>query len=152
MKEFEGKPAVGESSCMLGARPTDLGRENDAADDPVEPLKAGLSVGGCIRTTYLNYLPQRLQLVYPEWARGAKGNNSHKVWAMGEGAYEAGPVSPDLDLRFKTNDRLGHGLIAPNREVPLQEYQTALAATLDHWQEDEKHIHDCPVCKKFGIS
>ena len=74
--------------------------------------KAGLSVGGCVRTTYVNYLPRRLQLLYPEWARGAKGNNLHKVWAMGQGAYEANPISPDLDLRFNTDDRPGHGFSA----------------------------------------
>jgi len=152
MKELDDKPAVGNGSCMLGARPGDLGREAELTDGLVEPSEAGLSVGGCVRTTYLNILPRRLQSLYPEWARGAKGKDTHKVWAMGHGTYEAAPIGPDLELRFKTDDRPGHGLVAPNREMLLDDYQAALAATQGQWKIDEEHTNECPVCKRFGIS
>jgi hypothetical protein len=152
MKPLDGKPEVGNSSCMLGARERDLGRAEAATDDFVDPAKAGLSVGGCVRTTYLNILPRRLQTLYPQWARGAKGRNSDQVWAMGQGKYETAPISADLDLRFQTEDRPGHGLVAPNRKMLLEEYQAALAATQDQWKVDEEHSDDCPVCRQFGIS
>lgn len=151
MKQLNGKPEGGDGSCMLGARESDLGREESEAGNFVEPAKAGLSVGGCVRTTYLNILPRRLQILYPQWARGAKGRNSDQVWAMSQGAYEATPVSEDLELRFKTEDRPGHGLVAPNRQMLLEDYQAALAATQDQWKVDEEHSDDCPVCKQFGI-
>lgn len=150
MRPLDNKPEIGTASCMLGARESDLGRE--AATDAVEPEKAGLSVGGCVRTSYLNILPRRLQSLYPQWARGAKGKDSHQVWAMGQGAYEPAPISEDLELRFKTNDRPGHGLVAPSRKMPLEEYQAALAATQNQWKVDEDHRDDCPVCRQLGIS
>ncbi len=65
MKPLDGKPETGSGSCMLGVRESDLGREKEATDDFVDPAKAGLSVGGCVRTTYLNILPRRLQALYP---------------------------------------------------------------------------------------
>lgn len=154
MKQLDGKPETGNSSCMLGARERDLGRGEAPTDDFVEPAKAGLSVGGCVRTTYLNILPRRLQALYPQWARGAKGRDSDQVWAMGQGPYEAAPVTVDLDLRIPppTKDNPGHGLVAPARKMLLEEYQAALAATQDQWKVDEEHGNDCPVCRQFGIS
>lgn len=152
MKQLDGKPETGNGSCMLGARESDLGRAEAATDDFVEPAKAGLSVGGCVGTTYLNILPRRLQALYPQWARGAKGRNSDQVWTMGQGKYEAAPISADLDLRFQTEDRPGHGLVAPTRKMLLEKYQAALAATQDQWKVDEEHSDDCPVCRQFGIS
>ena len=157
MREADEKPLVGVESCMLGARLTDLSREDNTEEDNtenelVEPEKAGLSVGGCVRTTYISILPRRLQTLYPEWARGAKGRNSDKVWAMGQGSYLAAPVSADLDLRFRTDDRPGHGLVAPSRKMALEEYQAALAATRDEWEVEEEHNSDCAVCRQFGVS
>ena len=152
MKLLDDKPEIGTSSCMLGVRENDLGREEAAADNFVDPAKAGLSVGGCVRTTYLNILPRRLQALYPQWARGAKEKDAHKVWAMGQGKYEATSISANLKLRFQTEDRPGHGLVAPSRKMLLEEYQAALAATQEQWKVDEEHSNDCPVCRQFGIS
>ncbi len=132
MRPLNNKPEIGNASCMLGARESDLGQDETEPDADVEPEKAGLSVGGCMRTSYLNILPRRLHNLYPQWARGAKGKDSHQVWAMGQGAYEPASISEDLELRFKTEDRPGHGLVAPSRKMPLKEYQAALAATQDH--------------------
>lgn len=139
---------------MLGARERDLGREEVPPSNFLEPEKAGLSVGGCVRTNYFNILPQRLAKIYPQWARGAKGKDAHKVWAMGEGTYESAPVNVDLKLRIPpiSKDNPGHGLVAPNRRMLLEEYQAALAATQDQWKVDEEHSDGCPVCKQFGIS
>jgi len=65
MKELDDKPAVGNGSCMLGARPGDLGREAELTDGLVEPSEAGLSVGGCVRTTYLTSYPAGFSLSTP---------------------------------------------------------------------------------------
>lgn len=152
MASEQEKPKVGSGSSMLGARNRDFGKDNSNEKDfSIEPNDGGISVGGCLRTLYVPMLPRRLQYVDPERFRGAKGKDDHQVWAMGDGDYESGSISPDLKLRFVPNDRPGHSLVAPAHKMNLEDYQSALAATQQEWQIDEKHDNDCKVCRQFGI-
>lgn len=146
MKVADDKPEVGTGSCMLGARISDIERaEGDPEDGPVGPLMGGLSVYGCLRCISFQFLPKRL-------LRGAKGSNNQKVWTMGQGNYENSPVTADLNLRIEAEPgSTGHGILEANREMPLDTYQNALAATQDQWHIDEFHPDDCPICKQFGL-
>jgi len=53
---------------------------------------------------------------------------------MGNGPFIAEPVAPGLRHR---PDSATHGLVEPDRSMPLTEYEQALAATRDQWVIDE---------------
>ncbi|MBV9850228.1 MAG: hypothetical protein JO250_11185 [Armatimonadetes bacterium] len=153
MKVADEKPEVGNGSGMLGVRARDVGLDEDVPNDsPVGPGTGGMSVGGCLRTIYINLLPRRLAQQDPELFRGAKGANSQKVWSMGSGPYQPAAFSADLNLRIEEqSEPPGHGLVEPGRAMPLEEFQERLAATQDEWQVNEEHTDDCPVCQQFGL-
>jgi hypothetical protein len=153
MKEVEGKPVTGNGAAVLGIRFKDIGLEENALDTvQVGPGKGGMSVAGCLRTFYAPLLPKRFEAVDAERFRGARGNNSQKVWSMGDDPYLASPVTSDLNLCIEdTGEPPGHGSVEPNRVMPLAAYRAALASTQDQWQEDETHPSNCPVCKHYGI-
>jgi len=62
----------------------------------------------------------------------ATGNNLLGVWQVGEGPFVDGPVAPGLRLRVDPRSSR-HGFIEPDREMTLDDYQAALAATRDLW-------------------
>lgn len=138
---------------MLGVRPKDVGLDDDAPDTAqVSPGVGGMSVAGCLRTLPVTLLPKRFELIDPERFRGARANNSQKVWASGDGPYESSPVTSDLDLRIdERSEPPGHGSIEPNQPMRLNGYFSSLAATRDEWKVDESHPDDCPVCKHYGL-
>jgi hypothetical protein len=70
-------------------------------------------------------IPQDYLDRFPE----AGGKRGIKIWRLGEGAFANGPVTDDLVLRARS----AHGALEPAREMPLDAYQAALAATRDGW-------------------
>jgi hypothetical protein len=71
--------------------------------------------------------------LYPK-AKDARGNNNLSCFRLGEYPFEPGALSDDLFLR---PDTAVHGTIEPSREMPLNGFQSALAATRDLWVIDE---------------
>ncbi len=153
MKEEEGKPVTGNGSAMLGVRSKDVGLGADSSDAvQITPGMGGMSVAGCVRTLFASLLPQRFAGIDPERFRGARANNSRKVWVRGDGLYESSPVNSDLDLLIDDrSEPPGHGSVEPNRPMPLGGYQASLAVTREEWGIDEGHPDDCPVCKHYGL-
>ena len=49
---------------------------------------------------------------------------------MGEGPFEPSPVATGLSLRLESRI---HGLVEPETNQPISEYQGNLAATRDQW-------------------
>ena len=71
---------------------------------------------------------------------GAKSLNPDlRIWRMGEGPFQQELVTPDLLLipDHPTAEGIKHGVIAPGREMPLTDYETALAGTQSQWVIDE---------------
>ncbi len=117
-----GHPRIGTDRDMLGARvPTDV---NLVAADRVKPGK-GMSVFRSIEEMPPFLIPKDYMALFPE----AGGKKGIKIWRLGEGAFVNGPVNDDLVLRAGS----AHGAMEPAREMPLDAYQAALAATRDGW-------------------
>jgi hypothetical protein len=75
-------------------------------------------------------IPRRLAHIVPQ----ACGRNEDACWRFGQGSFVADSIG-EL-LRF-VPDRPTHGVVEPAYEMPLGNYQTALADTQDHWVIDE---------------
>lgn len=129
----DDKPLVENSARGLGVRvgtqPTDDLATNHNGN--VQPESGGMSVAKSWRDLELHRIPKRLRHLVPM----AAGSNRDRCWRMGQGEFASGPITNDLQLR---RDRLTHGFIEPAREVPLNEYLAALAATRDQWVIDER--------------
>ena len=69
----------------------------------------------------------------------AVGRNDTSVWRMGEGAFVAAPVAPDLALRPDANDA-DHGYVEPAAEMRLARYEAALHTTEFLWTTEEPEI------------
>jgi hypothetical protein len=113
-------PRVGADRDMLV--PTDV---KLVGADRVRPGK-GMSVFRSIQEMPPFLIPQDYLDRFPEAAGSKKGI---KIWRLGEGAFANGPVTDDLVLRASSE----HGALEPAREMPLDAYQVALAATRDGW-------------------
>jgi hypothetical protein len=68
---------------------------------------------------------------------GASGRNDLFCWRMGEGPFTPGPLTELLAFRPDPINPFRHGFVEPANEMPLAEYQDALAATKDQWVIDE---------------
>ena len=64
----------------------------------------------------------------------ASGSNSAAIWQMGDGEFEAGPLTQKLSLRPDSAD---HGLVEPFVAMSVAEYLTALEQTRSEWMRDE---------------
>lgn len=121
------RPKVGPTARTLGARvPADI----PVQDGHVSPGTGGMSVTPSWRDLAPHRIPRRLVHLAPS----AHGSNNDFCWRMGEGPFEKGAVSEDLELR---PDRPPHGSVEPSATMTLDRYQAALAATQDQWQIDE---------------
>lgn len=78
-------------------------------------------------------IPERLD---PTGALGASGNDADCCWRFGDGPFHPGPAAPDLELVLKAG-QTNRGNLAPDRAMPLPDYQQALEATQDGWTIDE---------------
>ena len=121
------KPQVGAMSKCLGVRPGEI---PVAADGLVYPGTGGMSVAPDWQELPPHLIPKRLQPLAPK----ARGPGSFTCWALGAGPFVAGTVAPDLVLRPDPKDPTRHGFIEPTHPMTPDEYQTALAATLDQWK------------------
>jgi hypothetical protein len=117
-----GHPRVGTDRDMLGARvPTDV---KLVGADRVRPGN-GMSVFRSIEEMPPFLIPKDYLSRFPE----AGGKRGIKIWRLGEGAFANGPVTDNVVLRTSS----AHGAMEPEREMPLDVYQAALAATRDGW-------------------
>jgi hypothetical protein len=122
--DADGKPVLGRSSTKLGVRvPADI------APDPanaVHPGTGGMSVVPKLTDLPAELVPRRLHNLLPR----ARGSNSLRIWAHGEGSFVAALVAQGL---VRAPDRPGHGTLQPDQSMPLDDYEKALAATRDNW-------------------
>jgi hypothetical protein len=124
----DGKPAVGPTATALGVRP---GHDLPvAAGDAVRPGTGGMSVNADWKALPSHRIPIRLRHLVP---KAAGKNVALCCWRMGDGPFQAGPVAGGLALRVDPRDGR-HGLVEPDREMTLAEYQATLAATREYWE------------------
>ncbi len=132
------RPKIGDKKSMLGVRvgppPADI-----EPDEPgrVRPGMGGMSVASHWKALPHFLIPPRLASLLPTLTkrRAATGNDDARCWRMGEGDFVAGQVTPALRLRV---DSETHGLVEPATEMPLSQFQQALADTRDGWIIDEE--------------
>jgi hypothetical protein len=78
-------------------------------------------------------VPRRLSHLVP----GARGNDRHRVWSIGEGPFAMGPLAEALALR-PDPDNPAHGFVEPDRRMPAGAFQQALHATQALWRIEEE--------------
>jgi hypothetical protein len=132
------KPLVGMETNMLGVRV----HPHSRLDIPVNPdgsvsaaTGKGMSVAPSIEALAKKpfLVSNRLRARFPH----ARGVADLVTWKMGEGAFEAGAVAPGLTLCPDGKPNPTHGVVEPDSRMPVDDYQAALAATKDLWQEGE---------------
>jgi hypothetical protein len=57
---------------------------------------------------------------------------------MGEGAFVAGPIADRLALRPDPRAPDRHGLVEPDAEISVDDYEMAITATRDLWTRWEE--------------
>jgi hypothetical protein len=132
-KTDDGKPRVDASGKGLGVRgkPVNGVVDVDVDQDGQVILNGkGMSVAPSWRDLPYFLISRRLKNQFP----AARGSADVFSFTMGEGLFADGPVASGLDL---TTDSSSHGLVVPKYSVPLDQYQTDLANTLDRWIIDE---------------
>jgi hypothetical protein len=152
MKEEAGKPRLGSGGSTLGVRlPGGAGGTDITpdADGNVRPGRKGMSVAPDLEALLRhlpNQVPRRLRFLesdpdVPEDLRRlagrARGENSLHVWSMGEGPFESGPLTEDLEL-LPDPVPAYHGVVIPVRKMPAVDYQKALWGTQALWSKDEQ--------------
>jgi hypothetical protein len=127
-----GKPLVGTGRAQLGARvPTDIRPD---ADGNVHPGTKGMSVFRSIDRFPPSMVPSRLQPLFP----AAAGDDELTMWVHGEGPFADAAFAEGLDFRLDPNPaKSHHGCVVPDRTMPLEDYQSALAATQEAWKAVE---------------
>lgn len=129
------KPQVGNGSKMLGVRMApdpnpDIGVD---AKGNVSARTGGMSVAPEWKELPSFLIPKRLKHLFPD----ARGNNHLVLWETGDGDFQAGSLTKDLDFRPDPSDPAVHGFVEPSREMTAAEYQAALSATQDLWLKVE---------------
>lgn len=116
----DGLPEVGRSARKLGVRTPREAANPDvpakADDEIIRPGTGGMSVAP---DEPANLPPMRRPTELG-------GTGKDPVW-------EIDTADLSLDLQFR-QDKLTHGLIEPASEMPLSEFETALAATRTKWR------------------
>lgn len=126
-------PVVGNDAKSLGVR---IGP--DLTVDVTTGLVAldgkGMSVVPDWRHLVYYRIPRRLRHLVP----GAAGSDVTFCFVLGSGPFTAGNVTSDLELIPDAGPPpIVHGVVAPNRVMPTQNYLDALAATRSDWVIDE---------------
>lgn len=125
MKEEQGAPKVGDASCCLGVRASDV----DVRDDTVVANGKGMSVNPTLADLDEAFVPRRLAEKLKR--RGCKGNNTHRIWRYGNEGFRRTPLGAHVELR--PDDTPDHGNVAPIADMVLADLQAALAATGSGW-------------------
>ena len=127
-KDEDGLPHVEQSANGLGVRPgVDI--DVDPQDNVLVNGK-GMSVSPNWRDMPLFRIPERLRHLKP----GARGSNNTFCFCSGSGPFQRGAFADGLMLE---PDSTTHGTIAPDRVMPLDDYESALGATRPNWHVDE---------------
>jgi hypothetical protein len=131
MREENGQPKLGASSSTLGVRlpphvPADL---PVAATGDVDPGTGGMSVSPSAQALPY-FLLERVD-------RGQVGATGMRVWSLGSGPFEPGPLTPQLALRPDPANK-DHGFVEPLCRMPAADYQAAIAATRCLWQMEPR--------------
>lgn len=122
----DGKPARGDSSSRLGVRvPHDIPVDSG---NVVYPGTGGVSVSPSISALPPHRVPKRFRGV----VQGASGSDHDAIWSIGDGSFEQGLLTGDLELRPDPRTSR-HGFIEPARKMPVDHYRSAIAATRDSW-------------------
>lgn len=122
-RDTDGLPTVAPAASALGVRP---GTDIDV--DPqghVVVNKKGMSVSPSWREMSIFRIPKRL---------GGQGSNTTYCFKMGTGPFQQGSLAPGLEL---VPDGQSHGVVRPEKSVPLREFEADLGATRAGWQIDE---------------
>ena len=132
-QDDEGKPVVDASGRGLGVRGIPVNNVVDVDLDEEGNVilnDKGMSVAPAWRDLPPHLVPKGLRSKFPD----ARGSPHLRCFTMGEGPFQDGPVAEGLDLK---RDTPKHGLIVPRASVLLDQFQTDLASTRDHWVIDE---------------
>jgi len=137
LRDGEG-PRVGGDNNMLGVRVHPHPRPDVTVnpDGTVSPATGkGMSVAPSLEALAKKpfLVSRRLRHRFP----AARGVDDLVTWKMGEGAFEAGAITLGLTLCPDGRPAPEHGVIAPDRQMPVEHYQQALAATRETWQNGE---------------
>ena len=131
-KDDDGKPTVDAPGRGLGVRvePANVADVDLSEEGFVILNGKGMSVAPSWRALPPWLISIRLKDKFPI----ARGATNLFCFTMGEGPFENGPVSDDLDLLV---EKPTHGLVAPREFVPLAQFLSDLSRTRDHWIIDE---------------
>ena len=129
MKEdADGKPVIESTNKGLGAR---ISIDVDIDQDGKVILNGkGMSVAPTWRDLPPFRLSKRLRDKLPD----ARGAPDIRCFTMGNGPFQDGALTGDLDLK---QDDPKHGVVVPRTPIPIAEYQSNLASTRDLWMVDE---------------
>jgi hypothetical protein len=129
LKDDDDKPTVGQGFCQLGARPNeiDLDAQNNA-----RPTAKGMSVAPEWRLLSIFVLPKRLD---------PRGRCKLPVHCFRRGTTQFQQVVFGTNLELvpdaPVQGVVRHGIVRPEKPVPVADHQQNLAATRDEWKEDE---------------
>ena len=137
MLEEAGQPKIERSANGLGVRidgeSADVGVQ---ADGSLKAGKEGMSVAPLSK-----FLPRfRVYRGLEHIVEGAKSPNANlRIWCMGEGPFQREIAAPDLMLipDPPIEGVVKHGVMAPERDMPITDYEAALANTQAQWIIDE---------------
>ncbi len=122
-------PEVAATGRALGVRASDIPVDQNG---DVSPQTGGMSVSPTWRDLPGFRIPMRLRPL----CNKAAGPDDNYCWRMGDGPFQAGSVTRDLDLRPDAKNAL-HGIVEPSRAMTKAQYDQALTDTQSQWEIDE---------------
>jgi hypothetical protein len=122
-RDADGLPTVAASASALGVR-VGVDIDVDAQNDVIVNHK-GMSVSPSWRELSIFRIPKRL---------GGQGSSNTYCFKLGGGPFQQDALAPGLVL---FPDKKTHGVVRPEKSVPLSQYENDLAATRSDWQVDE---------------
>lgn len=122
-------PRIGDDARSLGVRVGSTKPDIPVSDTgTVSPGSGGMSVSPSKQTIPGHRIPKRLSSLYPD----ARGSNGDICWRYGDGPFSTGPFAAGLVMRL--DDEIpNHGLVEPDREMPLGDYRQAIESTQPGW-------------------
>lgn len=131
-KDSDDLPVIEGSATGLGVRGPEDGNPDvdiDAEGDIILNGR-GMSVAPNWRDLPYFRIPIRLVEVF----RSARGSNNLYCFVFGGGVFHDGEIASELDLLVTSPT---HGVVVPQKQVPLEDFQGLLAQTRDRWAIDE---------------